>query len=303
MASEPGASPPTLAVLTPSYGPDLDLCRELNHSVLASSPPDVHHHIIVPRRDERRFAAARGPRTHVAAVDGLLPTSMRGLPGTNLWVNLRRPWPPVRGWVMQQIVKLRAAALLGAELILLADSDVLLVRPVSSATLLDQGLPRFYRAPGAVHAGMPEHRRWHDVARRLLGLPASPAGPLNDYVSPFNLWTRTVVLALCEHLEHVNGRPWVEVLAAELTFSEFILYGVFVDEVLGSAAPLARTDKTLCHSYWPCSPLDGESAAKFATEMQVDDVALMVSAKSRTPLAVRRALRSRIPIAPPLVEV
>jgi hypothetical protein len=199
---------------------------------------------------------------------------------------------------MQQILKLRAAALLDAELILLADSDVVLARPVSAATFLDHGVPRFFRARGAVHAGMPDHRRWHDTARRLLDLPPSPPGPLADYVSPLNLWTRPTVRALCAHLEWVGGRPWFDVLARELTFSEFILYGVFVDEVLGPTAGIAPAESTLCHSYWPCSPLDGDSAAEFVAGMETEDVAVMVSAKSRTPLAVRRALLSGIASTP-----
>jgi hypothetical protein len=42
----------SLAVVTPSYALDLDLGRDLNRSVLEWTPADVHHHIIVLRRDE-----------------------------------------------------------------------------------------------------------------------------------------------------------------------------------------------------------------------------------------------------------
>lgn len=49
----------SLAVLTPSYAPDFDLCRELNRSVLDRTPSDVDHHLIVPRRDRELFAPVR----------------------------------------------------------------------------------------------------------------------------------------------------------------------------------------------------------------------------------------------------
>ena len=38
-----------MAVITPSFAPDFELCADLNRSVLAHSPDSVRHHIIVPR--------------------------------------------------------------------------------------------------------------------------------------------------------------------------------------------------------------------------------------------------------------
>ena len=45
----------------------------------------------------------------------------------------------------------------------------------------------------------------------------------------------------------------------------------------------------LCHSYWDESPLDAAQATRFVQSLPAGDVALMISAKSRTPLDVRRA--------------
>jgi hypothetical protein len=39
-----------LAVITPSFGPDFELCAALHASVLAHSPESARHHIIVPPR-------------------------------------------------------------------------------------------------------------------------------------------------------------------------------------------------------------------------------------------------------------
>src|SRR3954453_23287709 len=173
---------PSFAVLTPSYAPDLDLCRELNRSVLEWTAPDVQHHVVVPRRDAPLFAQIEGARTRVWTTDQFVPRGMLPLPKANAWLNLRRPYPPIRGWVMQQIVKLAAAAELGIDVLLLADSDVTFVRPVTVDTFRSDGRVRFYRPADAVHEEMSRHVVWHRVARRLLGLPPSGTPPLLHYI-------------------------------------------------------------------------------------------------------------------------
>jgi hypothetical protein len=284
----------TFAVLTPSYAPDFELCSDLNRSVLQWTAPDVQHHIIVPSRDRDLFASLHNSRTTLWTVDELLPRRMLPVPalrytGSQVWLNLRRPYPPVRGWVMQQVVKLKAAAESGADIVLLADSDVLFIRPVSVERLFENGRLRFYRSPGTVDQGLPRHRIWHEVASRLLGLAPPGPPPLPDYVSALNVWDRTVVAQLRDRLEQVNHRPWLDTIAAQRHVSEFILYGVFVDRVLGKAAPVFPSDSMLCHSYWRSIPLTPQSAEQFLDALPPDDVAVMISAKSRTPLALRRA--------------
>jgi Family of unknown function (DUF6492) len=216
------------------------------------------------------------------------------LPITNMWLNLRRPYPPVRGWVMQQVVKLRAAAEVGADVVLLADSDVVFVRPVTDETFRKEGRVRFYRSDDAVDEGLPRHLIWHEVARRLLGLGSAGPPPLPDYVSALNAWDRGVVLALRDRIEDVTGRPWLEAIASQLHVSEFILYGVFVDGVLGRSADVSTSDSMLCLSYWKPTPLSPADAAGFLGGLSPDDVAVMISAKSGTPLDIRREALSSI---------
>ena len=284
----------TLAVLTPSYAPDFELCRDLNRSVLEWTPADVRHHIVVPARDREMFGSLKGSRTEVWTVDCFVPRRMLAVPRANMWLNVRRLFPPVRGWVMQQAVKLRAAAEIGPDVLVLADSDVLLVRPVAIDTVAKGGRVHFYRSPGAVDNGLPRHLIWHRVARRLLGLPPAGPPPLTDYVSAFNVWDRSIVAALHARIEQVTGRPWLDAIASQLHVSEFVLYGVFVEHVLGSSARVIPTDSTLCHSYWDPAPLAGPAARHFVRALPPDDVAVMISAKSRTPLDVRREALSRV---------
>jgi hypothetical protein len=284
----------SLAVLTPSYSPDFELCRGLNRSVLEWTPADVRHHVIVPRRDLELFGSLRSARTEVWSVEQLLPRRMTGVPKLNAWLNLRRPYPPVRGWVMQQVVKLRAAAEIAADVLLLVDSDVVFVRPVTVDTFRTDGRIRFYRKDDAVDGGLPRHMIWHDVARRLLALPPAGPPPLPDYVSAFNAWDRRIVLAMLDRVELATGRPWLDAVASQLHVSEFILYGVFVDCVLGQSANVVPADSMLCHSYWNPTPLDRAELDGFVAGVSPDDVAVMISAKSGTPADVRHEALSRV---------
>jgi hypothetical protein len=135
---------------------------------------------------------------------------------------------------------------------------------------------------------------WHDVARKLVGLPPAGPPPLPDYVSSLNVWDRRVVLALRDQIERVTGRPWLDAIASQLHVSEFILYGVFVDGLLGSSANVFVADSMLCHSYWEPAPLAPAAAACFVRGLSPDDVAVMISAKSGTSLQVRREAMSCI---------
>jgi hypothetical protein len=284
----------SFAVLTPSYAPDFRLCRELNRSVLEWTAPDVDHHLVVPRWDRELFEPLRGPRTHLWTVEELLPRRMLPAKIFNAWLDPRRPYPPVRGWVMQQIVKFAAVTKLDTELLVLADSDVVLVRPVTIDTLRRGELVRFYRSDGAVDEQLPRHLRWHEAAHRLLGLlPAGPP-PLPDYVSAFNVWDRRVVLALRDRIEDVNGRPWLDAIASQLHISEFILYGVFVDGVLGASAKVIPADSMLCNSHWGPEPMAHASVPDFVRALQPDDVAVMISSQSDTEPDVRRLALSGV---------
>jgi Family of unknown function (DUF6492) len=281
-----------LAVITPSYAPDFELCRDLNASVLAHTPEPTVHYIITPRRDLALFSALRGPRTQVWPVDQLLPRSLVAVPRVNAWLNLRRPIPPVRGWVMQQVVKLQAAAKIEADVLLSVDSDVVFVRPVTAETFRRDGRICLYRKETAVDERLPRHLLWHDVARTLLGVPRARP-PLPDYIQSPNIWDRRTVLALQDRIQQITGRSWVHAFAAQPHVSECTLYGVFVDEVPGEHSQVARVESMNCHNYWGHSPLDLDAAEQFIRALPTEDFAVMISAKSRTPLNVRRAVLSQ----------
>jgi hypothetical protein len=94
---------------------------------------------------------------------------------------------------------------------------------------------------------------------------------------------------MLSHISHISARPWPTVVGAQLHFSEWTLYGVYVDQVIGAPADSFCSDHSLCHACWSVVPLKVEDAAEFLREARFADVAAMISSRSRTPLAIRRA--------------
>ncbi|WP_336209659.1 DUF6492 family protein [Nonomuraea sp. LPB2021202275-12-8] len=275
-----------LAVITPSYAQDAELFALLHRSVLENTSEDTVHHVFVPPGDREIFARYQGPRCHVWVRSELLPSRYVRLPGTDLYVNYRRPWPPLRGWVMQQTVKIAAADLIDADAMLIVDSDAVLVRPTSAAAFTVDGRLCLYRLEGGVTAEMERHVVWHQVARELLGLPPAPAPPLPDYVTALTFWDPAVVRAMQRHISEVTGRDWIDAFNSRLHISEFILYGVFVDEVLKTSPPV---NTTICHLSYNHEPWDEATAVAFADRLAPDAIGMMISAKSHTPMDARLA--------------
>src|SRR2546421_4329889 len=117
-----------LAVVTPTWRRDTALFAHLHRSVLELTPDDTVHHVVVPAAHKAIFAGYAGRRCRIWTHPELLPRRYLRLPG-GVWSNALRPWPPVRGWVMQQAAKVALAATVPADVVLIADSDAVLVRP------------------------------------------------------------------------------------------------------------------------------------------------------------------------------
>jgi hypothetical protein len=212
--------------------------------------------------------------------------------------------------VTQQIMKIAATATLDARAVLIIDSDAVLLREPTLDELSDDGRVRHFREDGAVTAGMERHLLWHNVARKLLGVGGTTSPPAPDYVGPICVWDPTVVRAMTEHLARVSGRDWVDAFAAELHVSEFVVYGVFVDHVLGGPDPIPDP---LCHNYYERTPLSHDGGNAFAARMPSSALGAMISSHSGTSGEVRqesfrrcaKAINGGAPLAssrPPLPE-
>jgi hypothetical protein len=82
------------------------------------------------------------------------------------------------------------------------------------------------------------------------------------------------------------------VLPRRRSRSEWTLDGVYADEV-ERAQNVTVSNESLCLSYWDTAPLAVDGAAALLSSAGPRDVAYMISAKSNTPLGVRRAAHAR----------
>jgi Family of unknown function (DUF6492) len=275
-----------LAVLTPSFRGDASLFPDLHRSVLANTAPSVVHHVVVPPSDAGLFRQYEGARCRVWTHRDLLPRYCLSVPrASGLAINLRHPWPPVRGWVVQQIMKLAGAAAIDARAILIADSDAVFVRQATLDEFSRDGRLLHHRRDRAVTTEMERHVVWHNVARKLLGVPGVAEAPLPDYISPICVWDPAVVRSLLAHIAESTKRDWVDAVAGQLHVSEFVVYGVFADHVLDETVPV---EGDLCHNYYGRVPLSCAEALAFADEMPPSAIGAMISSHSRTRPDVRR---------------
>jgi Family of unknown function (DUF6492) len=274
----------------------------LHQSVMRMTDESVVHHVIVPRADVALFTAIAGPRCIVVPEESLYPPHYKPTQTINhlirllpfaprhariAAINTKNLFRPVRGWMMQQAIKLEICRQLRIDTVLLIDSDVELVRPITEATFRDGQHARLYRRPKGIDAHLPLHMEWIKVSRLLLGLPPAEF-PASDYISSLCVWEPTIVRAMLAHVEHVTGRHWMEAIMGQQTFSEWTLYGVFAEVVMNYKGS-STTESSLCHSYWGTVPLARENALEFASRIGPDDVAVLIQSKTRTPRAVRRA--------------
>jgi hypothetical protein len=299
----------TLAILTPSYAPDFDSFAALHASILRFTDPAVVHYVVVPDEDVPLFATLSSSRMVLLGYKQVLPSSFR----STAWfaravtaiprvprgarfiaVNLSHPWPPLRGWVLQQVVKLSVAVRMECDTLLVIDSDAQLIRPVAEEAFATATAVRFYRRPGAITADMTRHVGWHSTARRMLGARPDGPPPYADPIGSLISWDPDVVRQCTGRLAEVSGRDWETTVSREWDFSEYVLYGEYLSE-FGTPTQLSFTaDDTLCHSHWDPHPLDMEGARRFLDSLDARAVAVHIQSNSHTPTDVLAYIRSAV---------
>lgn len=248
----------SVAFVTPSYRVDRERCELLSRSLDACAPA-VEHWIVVDRGDLASFRTLQNHRTHVVAKEEVLPLWVRRVDTirmglrSNIWLQARG-WP-IRGWLTQQLVKLAAAEHVTADVIVHADSDVVLLKPFSASSVVDEdGHVRLCSLPDAIDYRLPSHVRWHRSAEKLLGIDPRSV-PLPNFISSLVPWRRESAVALLEHIESYTGTHWLRAVCAAWHVSEHTLYGRFAQDVLGEAAGGFVSSPILCQDYYKRVPL------------------------------------------------
>lgn len=274
---------PSVSFVTVSYGPDRDRCALLSRSLDAFAP-SLDHLIVVDRSDLPPFRSLQNNRTTLVSTEDVLPLWLRRLDlrkiglRSNIWVQAHGR--PVRGWLVQQLVKLALAEELTTDVLVHTDSDVVLMRPFRTSSVIDgSGRVRLCARPDTIDENLPNHVLWHRSAEKLLGIGRAEL-PMPDFITSLVPWKRQNAVALLEQVERNTGRHWLRALAAAWDVSEYTLYGRFVRDVLGEGAGQYVTSSSLCHDYWTHAPLSAQELETFLGGIGPEEVAVSITAKA-----------------------
>lgn len=274
----------TFAIITPSFAPDFERCQLLVRSIQQFIQPRVNHYIIVPQRDLPLFRQLQSQHTIILTVESILPWWILRIPGfKSAWLSLKTL--PIRGWIQQQLVKLSIPEQLTEDCLMFVDSDVAFIRPFQlQPALLRRSVQqegdrtRLFRVANAQFLKQPNVLKWEVTAARLLNL--SEQTSRHWYIGEINTWQRGHVLDLHRHIETISGKGWLETLCREVHLSEYVLYGMFIDGVLGDRANHFYDDSPLCQGYWLHDNLNDNQLKAFFKTVTPEHVAVLVASKA-----------------------
>jgi uncharacterized protein DUF6492 len=294
---------PSLSILTLSFRGDFELCQLLCESVDDFVSDTMEHVIAVPRSDLNLFKALANGRRRLITQEELLPAWLRkiplpgptlrrvfGLPRRNVYFT---PHPRiVRGWIVQQLMKLRAAATATSDVVLHADSDMVFIRPLKLELIVQQGRVRLYRKPGA--GPDPRHQPWHAAASRLLGLPPSNYHGA-EFIQNAVAWRRDCVVQLLRRISEVVETDPMVALAATDEFAEYILYGVFCERILTlESSGHFASSVSLCKTAWLNGGLSGVEALLEEPTFHPEEIAVGIQSTLPMGVSERRAVIHRL---------
>jgi hypothetical protein len=286
-----------VALLTPTYGRDLEICTLLCESVDRHVTSFSKHYLLVPDSDVPLFAPLASERRVVIPASTFLPGWLRPLPRVvqrkrrQFWWSFRAK--PVSGWHVQQFLKIAATISLPYERYCILDSDVVFFRDFDLARFeYPNSIPLLTMA-NEVTADQPRHSRWLETSHQLLGLPTPPF-PAADYIGHIIFWDKQTTRGLTSRIEAVTGFEWIEALCRTREFSEYMLYGYFVQNDPASLLRHTVVPATPCVSYWDDPTLSQGELNQLLRRADRNDVAFSIASFSGTPVDTIRAAIAEI---------
>ncbi|MEO1144429.1 MAG: DUF6492 family protein [Cyanobacteria bacterium J06638_22] len=287
----------TFAFVTPSYAPDFQRCKLLCWSIKQFISVPVKHYLIVERKDLALFNQLADANTVILTKEDILPSWIKRIPfydKKNFWLNLKGyksgNWL-IRGWLIQQIVKLAAAEYVKEDVLVFVDSDVAFIDKFDVSQLINEGNKvRLFRVEHSTDMDIEVGKKWKVTAKKLLGIPAD-IDCYDFYVHQIVTWRRDHLLQMYRLLEkNHNDRNWVDVLCGVNDLSEYTLYGIFVNYVLGEASGHYDDHRQkICWCYWREDALSTQELTTFFQEAQTSGhKAVMLSAKSSIDLSIEQ---------------
>jgi len=194
----------------------------------------------------------------------------------------------VSGWHVQQVLKIAGAIELPHQRYCILDSDIVFFRDFDLSGLDDPNSVPLLRVADRVTLKQTRHARWVETAHQLLGL-SRPQLPAFDFIGHIIFWDRQAIRAMVARIEEVTGRDWIEALCKTREFSEYMLYGYFVQNDAKFSGMHTPSPHTCCVSYWDHLKLDRSELNRLLGEADEKDVAFSAASFSGTPVEMIRA--------------
>ena len=267
-----------LALVTPSFAPDFERCRLLVETVHRFVEGVRCHYLVIDRRDLALFRPLASHTTRILIAEDILSQPIQRDPDDpEQWVG--PDGHPITNWVFQQLVKISAADALDEDLLVFCDSDNAFIRPVDlAARLMHDNKPALFR----VEETRPDLEVWRNAAADLLGLPREV--PAFNYIGNLITWNRRHVRAMQRRIESVHGEPWINAMARHPMISEYMLYGLFIDHIIGiEASGHAHRSDPLIKASWE-HPLQTEADLDaFFSSFDPSHIGVMIHSKDKLP--------------------
>jgi hypothetical protein len=269
------------ALITPSYYVDFERCRWLCETVDRHVASHVGHYLIIDRADRALFSPLASRRTRLVLKEDILRGRMAQVPFARRW------WvgwgmAPVRGWIVQQLAKLFVHEAAEEDVFLFVDSGAFFVRPYDPLEVLRGESVPLFREQNEFFRRSAAHQRWHRVSSRLLGIRPVPGFDVG-YIKTLVSWRRDNLVRLHAHIERATGRSSFDSIANSITLSEYGLYGMYCDFILGDRAGHYPTSRIETLSHWQEDKLTAKDLRRLREGLSPDHVLVMVNEKSRTP--------------------
>jgi hypothetical protein len=280
-----------IALMTPTYRGDLErfelLCESIDRFVTGYE----RHYVIVNDDDLPFFARFENSRRVVLPSSRFLPPWLRALPpfvsrkGRRTWWSFRSG--PLHGWHIQQLLKISGILQLPHQRFCIVDSDNVFFRPFDVAAYAGAEIIPLYVDRQAIRAEAPLHAVWVRNCDRLLGGSPTPF-PADDFIGNGLVWDKSTVRDMTATIEAVTGTPWAVALGKVRSFSEYILYGYFVNQSPTHRARHRLTTQSLATSHWEHDTLDEAALIAMVDKSPADVVALCIESFSSTPVSLIR---------------
>jgi hypothetical protein len=285
----------SFAFITPSYAPDFQRCKLLCWSIKQFVSFPVEHYIVVDKKDLNLFQQLADSNTSILTKEEILPSWIKRIfffGKKNIWLNLKGyksgEWL-LRGWLIQQMVKLAAAQYVEQEVLIFVDSDVAFIDFFDVHTLINKDKVRLLRVEHSTDMDNEIGRKWKNSAKKLLGLPFQNSY-YDFYVSQIVTWRRDNLIQLYKLIEENFEQDWLEVISGVKDLSEYVLYGIFANYVIGeNSGHYDEHLQKICWCYWDDNPMSHEKLKEFFQEARSSShKAVMISAKSSIDLSIEQ---------------